>query len=194
MKILKILATIAIVSQGVFTFAGQEVTPTQIIANGINFPEGPAIDSKGNIWFSETKGGKICRLSTSGNLKRYAPTGIIPNGLAIDASDRVWFCDVKNKRICILFPSTGEIKTVCNKVNGEPLIHPNDLAFDSHRNLIFTCPGSSVKTPTGYVCVLNSKGAKKIITGKFFPNGVAVSTDGKKISHCRNIQTTRLDW
>ncbi len=182
MNLLKFIATIAVVLQGFFAFAGQAVTSTKVLAKGIKFPEGPAIDSKGNIWFSETKGGHICRLDKSGNLKRFAPEKIVPNGIAVDSLDRVWFCDVNNKRICVFYPTTGEIKKVCDEVGGKKLISPNDLAFDSKGNLIFTCPGNSVKSPTGYVCALNSKGAKKITEGKFYPNGVAFSADGKKLA------------
>jgi sugar lactone lactonase YvrE len=37
-------------------------TKITIRASGLNFPEGPAIDSKGDIWFVEMKGGNVCRL------------------------------------------------------------------------------------------------------------------------------------
>jgi len=66
-------------------------------------------------------------------------------------------------------------------VDGETLDMPNDLAFDERGNLLFTCPGNSRKEPTGYVCCANSKRVKKIADGKFFPNGLAFSENGKTL-------------
>ena len=70
---------------------------------------------------------------------------------------------------------------MCAEIGGEKLAHPNDLAFDSLGNLLFTCPGESRTSPTGYVCALSKEGVKKIIDGKFFPNGLAFTPDGKSL-------------
>ena len=68
----------------------------QVLLENLAFPEGPAIDSKGNIWFVELHGGNVCVLSPDGNLKRYAIANGKPNGIAIDDQDNIWFCDSGN--------------------------------------------------------------------------------------------------
>lgn len=56
---------------------------------------------------------------------------------------------------------------------GAPLAKPNDLAFDSAGNLIFTCPGNSVSEPEGYVCCLRpDRKVRSVADGLYFPNGL----------------------
>lgn len=116
-----------------------------------------------------------------GNLTRHYVGGA-PNGIAIDAQDRIWFCDAAQNAIRRFDPSTKEIKVLSDEVDGARLNKPNDLTFDSKGNLLFTCPGESRQEPTGYVCVLTKDGnVKKIITEKYFPNGLAFTNDGKSL-------------
>lgn len=154
----------------------------KIFLENLNFPEGPALDSKGNIWFVELLGGNVCRADKNGNVHRYAIEGGKPNGIAIDFCDNIWFCDAGNDCVSILDPMTGENHPVFTHVGDETLAHPNDLAFDIRGNLLFTCPGESRREPTGYVCVANADGVKKVITEKFFPNGLAFTHDGSRLA------------
>lgn len=151
------------------------------ILSNLNFPEGPAVGADGALWFVELHGGSVCRLGKGGELSRFKIPNGRPNGIAADAAGRIWFCDAGNDCVSILNPESGEINTACDAVEGERLAHPNDLAFDMRGNLVFTCPGESRKEPAGYVCALGAGGAQKIITGKFFPNGLAFSPDGKSL-------------
>lgn len=151
------------------------------ILSNLDFPEGPAVDGRGAVWFVELRGGSVCRLGKGGELLKYAVAGGKPNGIAIDGAGRVWFCDAGNDCVSVLNPENGEIKTACREVGGGRLAHPNDLAFDPRGNLAFTCPGESRKEPSGYVCALGPGGVRKIAEGKFFPNGLAFSPDGKSL-------------
>lgn len=152
------------------------------ITKNLNFPEGPAVDSKGNIWLVELHGGNLVRLDADGALKRFPVSGGNPNGIAVDASDNIWFCDAGNDCVSIFNPRTNKIEVFCDSVDGLPLNHPNDLAFDCAGNLLFTCPGDSRQKPTGYVCAAANNGlVKKVIENKFFPNGLAFSPDGSAL-------------
>ncbi len=154
----------------------------EIFLENLDFPEGPALDSRGNLWFVELHGGNVCRADKFGNVRRYAIAGGKPNGIAIDSRDKVWFCDAGNDRVSVLDPDSGEVRPAFTHVGGEPLAHPNDLAFDIRGNLLFTCPGESRREPTGYVCAANAGGVKKVIDEKFFPNGLAFTHDGKRLA------------
>lgn len=152
----------------------------KILADKLNFPEGPAVDSLGNIWFVEVKGGNLTCLNTKQELRRYSTKGA-PNGIAIDNKDNIWFCDSKNNCISVFNPTSEKIKVVCTEVDGKPLNQPNDLAFDEKGNLLFTCPGNSRQVPDGYICVYSRGEVKKISEHKYFPNGLAFTKDGKKL-------------
>lgn len=169
----------------------------KVILKNLDFPEGPAFDSKGNLWFVELHGGNVARLGVDGALARFRIDGGAPNGIAVDSSDKIWFCDAANDNVSILDPDTGEASVFCDNVCGETLAHPNDLAFDGAGNIVFTCPGNSRKEPTGYVCAAGADGvARKVITDKFFPNGLAFSEDGKTlvVAETYRHRLWRGDW
>lgn len=152
----------------------------QTLATGLNFPEGPAFAPDGSLWAVELKNESLIQL-IDGVLTRYRVGGA-PNGIAIDANGLIWFCDAAQNAIRQFDPATGQTKTLVSKAAGQPLDNPNDLAFDSSGNLVFTCPGNSRQQPTGYVCVRMTDGEiRKISTDKYFPNGLAFSADGKTL-------------
>lgn len=144
----------------------------KVLAQNLAFPEGPAFDPAGDLWFVELHGGNLVRWR-NGRLDRY-PTGGAPNGLAFDQAGRAWFCDAQQNAIRRFDPSTGIWETVVDTLDGRPLNKPNDLAFDSAGQLVFTCPGDSRQEPSGYVCCLHPDGSLTRIAGDmFFPNGLA---------------------
>ena len=94
------------------------------ILENLDFPEGPAVDSKGNIWLVELHGGNIVRLGTDGAVKRFPVAGGKPNGITVDASDKIWFCDAGNDCVSVLDPDTGAIEVFCDSVDGKALFAP----------------------------------------------------------------------
>ena len=157
-----------------------QMDQTKKIVSDLKFPEGPAFGLDGSLWAVELKGESLINL-TIGKLNRYYVGGS-PNGIAIDKLGRIWFCDSEQNTIRRFNLQTGQTETIISKVEGEDLNKPNDLAFDAVGNLVFTCPGNSRQEPTGYVCVLKTDGTiAKISTGKYFPNGLAFSVDGKTL-------------
>ena len=151
------------------------------VLHGLMFPEGPTVDSKGNIWFTELKGGTLGCLSPDQTFNRFPVANGTPNGIAIDHNDHVWFCDTSNGCVSRLNTETLEIDTVCSEVDRQPLDHPGDLAFDILGTLVFSCHANSRQEPVGYVCAWSSDWSKKISDGKFFPNGLTFTSDGKEL-------------
>jgi gluconolactonase len=107
---------------------------------------------------------------------RRIQTGGAPNGLTFDYNGRALFCDSGQNSVRIYDPSDGSLEVIIDTLdtlNGKPLDKPNDLAFDSIGNLLFTCPGNSRTEPTGYVCCATPEGEVSVIAdGLFFPNGL----------------------
>lgn len=157
------------------------MTMIDTLVTGLSFPEGPAVASDGAVWISELQAGAILRIDRDLTRTRYM-TGGSPNGLAHAPDGTVWFCDQATNAVRRLTPTTGEIGTILDHINGEELAAPNDLAFGLEGNVFFTCPGQSRKDPTGYVCLLDSAGAAvKILDGLLFPNGICFSPDHNRV-------------
>jgi len=156
------------------------MSTVNILAEGLNFPEGPAFDPAGDLWCVELKGGNLVRWSERG-IERFA-TGGGPNGLTFDHRGWAWFCDAERGAIRAFDPSSDQWQTIVDRIDDQPLFRPNDLAFDPLGNLIFTCPGDSRTEPTGYVCCLSTTGElTKIAQGFYFPNGLALVDDGRAL-------------
>lgn len=151
-----------------------------ILAEGLNFPEGPAFAPNGELWCVELKGGNLVRWSERG-IERF-DTGGEPNGLTFDNRGVAWFCDAGQCAIRTFEPATGLYNTTVHSIDGVPLFRPNDLVFDGRGNLIFTCPGDSRREPTGYVCCFSASGElTKIAEGIYFPNGLALFDEDRRL-------------
>jgi gluconolactonase len=149
-----------------------------VLADGLRFPEGPAFDVEGGLWCVEMRGAALARLDAAGNLHRFNVGGA-PNGIAVGPDGRIWFCDADQGAIRALNPSTGDCALIVDRVDGQPLARPNDLAFDRSGGLVFTCPGDSRNEPGGYICRWSAdRGCRVIAKGYYFPNGLAFADDG----------------
>lgn len=121
--------------------------------------------------FCRDKDGSFMRVHTGGR----------PNGLVIH-DDYAWFCDSGQNAIRRMSIDTKTIDVILDKVGGMPLSMPNDLLFDDHNQLIFTCPGLSDDEQQGYVAVYSPDGAAIIIAeGLSYPNGLAFYPDSQTL-------------
>ncbi len=129
----------------------------------LNSPTGIAVDSKGNVYFSDTGNNRIRRVSVTdatvttvagdGNGNFYGENASSlyseinhPTGMVFDAADNLYFADSLNHRIRKISAADGRITTVAglgwagNADHGglatNSLLHyPNSVAVDSTGNL-----------------------------------------------------------
>lgn len=149
-----------------------------ILAAGLDFPEGPSFDSEGRLWFTELKAG--CLTCFDGAKPERIFTGGTTNGMVFDAAGDIWFTDSDNHKLRKYLRREPRFEDVLDSVGGEKLNRPNDLAFDSEGNLIFSCHADGRTAPLGYLVARCRDGSAKVISrNKFFPNGVAFSADGR---------------
>ena len=152
------------------------------IITGLNFPEGPVFDFKGNLWFVEILGGNLCCWNGE-TVERFAVDGT-PNGAMVDTTGLIWFCDSRRGEIRIFNPDKNCFETICNStVDGKILKCPNDLIFDAEGNLLFSDHDNGREEPLSTICVLPAGGiqAKVISSNKYFTNGLALMKDSKTL-------------
>ena len=150
-----------------------DCTSYQVLLDNLDFPEGPAFDINENLWCTEMGAGNLIEWNTDQAIRR--PVNGRPNGLKIDRAGIVWFTDSMNNSIRRFNPKGEKWETITNQVSNELLQTPNDLTFDTHGNLLFTCPNFKDNAPTGYVCCLSPDMIVKIIAAEMYrPNGIAL--------------------
>ncbi|MDP3749387.1 MAG: SMP-30/gluconolactonase/LRE family protein [Phenylobacterium sp.] len=166
-----------------------------ILAEGLRFPEGPAFDRNGDLWCVELQGGSLVRCDPGGAIT-HVTVGGAPNGLGVGADNAIWFCDAERDTVRVYDVASGRCETAVDAVEGARLAHPNDLAFDTAGNLVFTCPGDSRHAPSGYVCCLTPAGACSVVARDLqFPNGLAFLPDGDLVvAETRRQRLWRGGW
>lgn len=175
-----------------------------LVAEGLEFPEGPVAMADGSVIVTEIKGGRITRVLPDGSKERLADTGGGPNGAAIGPDGALWIANNGgafswHEEMGIIVPGptppgheggsiqrydfgAGRIETAYESCDGRRLLGPNDLVFDPQGGLWFTDHGCTIADGRrfGALCHAASDGSQisRQRDGLLAPNGVGLSPDG----------------
>ncbi len=175
----------------------------EIVADGLEYPEGPIAMADGSVIVTEIKGQRLTRVAPDGKKTVIAETGGGPNGAAIGPDGAIYvtnnggmsFAEQGGSTFSRPLPpesnkggsiqrvdiSTGEVTTLYETCDGKRLVGPNDLIFDSSGGFWFTDHGWA--TPDGKIFgalhYATPDGGKIVkARGDFIsPNGVGLSPD-----------------
>lgn len=161
----------------------------KLISRQFSFTEGPAVNKKGDVYFTDQPNNKIWKYSTEGHLSLFKDSAGRANGLYFNHRGQLLACaDEKNEIWSI--SSSGKVTVLLSNVDGKKLNGPNDLWADSKGGIYFTDPyyprdywtrkkpeieGQKVYyLPPG-------KGKKPLVVAEDVtkPNGIVGSPDGR---------------
>lgn len=172
--------------------AVSDSTGWEKVAGGLNFPEGPAWDGKATLFISNCYGGWITRLSNN-RADTFQTARELPftfgktNGMTF-RDDHLFACDYGIGAI-LKISSKGVTEIYANSFGGKAFNRPNDLAFDAGGNLYFTDPKSYSKDILdGRILRISANGqtVQVMADSLGFPNGIAFSTDGRRLYVCES--------
>ncbi|MGI5818226.1 MAG: SMP-30/gluconolactonase/LRE family protein [Armatimonadota bacterium] len=148
----------------------------ELIADGLEFPEGPAFDADGTLYVVQLRNGWIARI-TDGGWEKYVDTGSRNNGSAFDESNALWIAAAGTNQL--LRYDGQELVEIAGECDGSPLQSPNDLVFHPDGSIFMTGPGgSSADTPIGVIYHVTRDGEIRVVAdGLAFPNGLALNED-----------------
>ena len=150
--------------------------PMRQVTEGLEFTEGPAADSEGNVYFTDVRGNTIYRVDLAGNRSTFLENSEGCNGLMVDPSGQVIACQGGAKRIIAINPESKEITVLADACEGEPFDRPNDLVLDRQGGIYFTDPGA------GAVFYIDKERAvSRILSDLPRPNGVLLSPEGRTL-------------
>lgn len=153
---------------------------TEVLAQGLLFPEGPVWyrDTR-EWWFVELKGGHVSKVDAAGRLERVFDTPA-PNGMKRHADGSFWICERDRKGLLRFDPTTRQAALIAEGCGGQPFLGPNDLCFGIAERCYFTDPhGSSRTNPAGALYRRDRDGkVTREASGLAYPNGVALTPDG----------------
>lgn len=189
----------------------------RVLAEGLQFPEGPVALRDGSVLVAEIAGGRVSRVLPNGEVVVVAETGGGPNGLAIGPDGAAYLCNngglrfvTENGRtravhglppgyvtgsIQRIDLASGKFDTLYTHCGDLPLCGPNDLVFDARGGFYFTDFGKTRPRDRDigsvYYAAIDGSVITEVIHPIANPNGIGLSPDGGTL-YVAETETSRL--
>ena len=165
------------------------------VADGLNFPEGPAFDGKSSICLSNCYGGWITKYSedVKDTFISKADDSLLiekTNGLTFGTDGNLYVCEYGKGKILRVSPDV-KIEVYSDGYKGEKFNRPNDLTFDKNGKLFFTDPKSYDKNILDgriFFVDANTKEVFLVEDSLAFPNGINISPIDGKLYVCESAK------
>ena len=188
----------------------------EIVAEGLQFPEGPIALPDGSIILVEIKRQTLTRVSPDGRRETIAEIPGGPNGAALGPDGRVYVCnnggfewreimgqtiagdapaDYRGGSIVAVDLDSRKVETLYTEVDGHRLKGPNDIVFDRTGGFWFTDLGKSYHRHRDHGGLYYAKADGSKVIEVAYPlissNGVGLSPDEKTV-YVADTFTARL--
>ena len=111
----------------------------KLVSSQFSFTEGPAVNKKGDIYFTDQPNDKIWKYDTDGQLTLFMDKTGRSNGLYFDKKGNLLACaDEKNELWSI--DQNKNVTVLITDLDGKKLNGPNDLWLDHKGGIYFTDP------------------------------------------------------
>jgi gluconolactonase len=191
-----------------------------VLARGLEFPEGPVAMSDGSLILVEIKRGTITRVAPDGSAEVVAEPGGGPNGAALGPDGKLYVTNngggfswvdmggltapgpfpresYEGGRIERVDLDSGAVEVLYRECEGRPLRSPNDLVFDREGGFYFTDHGireerTSDRTGAFYASPDGSQ-IREVIFPLDAPNGIGLAPGGERL-YVAETYTGRVWW
>ncbi len=182
----------------IFTLSAQEkksiIAPgakVEKLADGFRFTEGPAVDKKGNVYFTDQPNDRILKWAVDGKLSVFQENTGRANGLYFDKKGNLLSCSDEDNEIWS-FNKNGEHTVLLSEFEGKKLNGPNDLWIRPDGGIYFTDPlyirdywkrSSEMQQEGQYVYFFSQprNQVTKVSTDLEKPNGIIGTPDGNRL-------------
>jgi len=159
----------------------------KLISNKFSFTEGPAVDKKGNIFFTDQPNNTIWQYDRNGKLSVYLKNAGRSNGMYFDQQGNLISCADEHNQLWEIQPD-GTIKVLLDNYKGLHFNGPNDLWISPTNGIYFTDPyyqrnywTRKLPEMDGQKVYYLQQNKEPIIVADNLvqPNGIVGTTDGK---------------
>lgn len=141
----------------------------QLVSEGHGFTEGPAVNARGEVFFTDIPNSRIHKIGLDGKVSVFAEDTGKANGLMFGPDGRLYAC-ANGRRQIVAYEEDGRASVIAEGLES------NDLCVASNGNIYVTDP------PNRQVWLITPKGGKRVVDtndkgGLAFPNGVRLTPD-----------------
>lgn len=195
-QVTSIISSDTILSKSTIIADGEK---PRLISKQFSFTEGPAVDKKGNIFFTDQPNDKIWEYDINGKLSVFMDKTGRSNGLYFDKKGNLIACADEHDQLWQISPKR-KIKVLVDDFKGKLLNGPNDLWIDAKGGIYISDPYYqrdywTRKKPDldGQKVYYLPKGKKELVLvadDLQQPNGIVGTPDGKYL-YVADIQANK---
>lgn len=160
----------------------------QLISSQFGFTEGPAVNKKGDVFFTDQPNNKIWKYDAHGKLSVFLDNAGRSNGLYFDSKGNLLSCADEKSELWSISPS-GKVTVLLKDFQGHRLNGPNDLWVHPKGGIYFTDPyyqrpywerkSPDIKGQKVYYLAKGKKEATIVDENLVQPNGIIGTPDGR---------------
>jgi gluconolactonase len=143
----------------------------QLVSEGYRFTEGPAANSKGELFFNDVPASKTFKIGLDGKVTPFITDSKRGNGQAFGPDGRLYAVAGGEQKI-LAYDAEGKATVIAEGFAG------NDLVVAHNGNVYVTNPPANNSSDPSRVWLIKPNGEKKEVdTGLRYANGVTLSPD-----------------
>ncbi|SDM58411.1 gluconolactonase [Catalinimonas alkaloidigena] len=164
--------------------------PLHLVSDQFKFTEGPSVDAKGNVYFTDQPNNTIWKYDTDGQLSVFMEKAGRANGTFFDRKGNMIVCADEHNQLWSISPK-GKVTVLLDDFQGHRFNGPNDVWVAPNGGLYFTdpyfqrdywertSPDPGIGGEKLYYLAPGAKEARRVDNETGKPNGVVGTADGK---------------
>jgi sugar lactone lactonase YvrE/enterochelin esterase-like enzyme len=143
----------------------------QLVSEGYKFTEGPAVNSKGEVFFNDFSGSKTFKIGLDNKVTQFLADSKRGNGQAFGPDGRLYAVASGEQKV-LVYDRDGKPSTVAEGIAG------NDIVVAGNGNIYVTNPPADTENAPSKVWLIKPNGEKQVVdTGLKYSNGITLSPD-----------------
>lgn len=136
----------------------------ELVSEGHKFTEGPAVNSQGEVFFTDIPESKIFKIDLDGKVSLFCDNTEKTNGLMFGSDGKLYGCQSGTRKI-VTYDAQAKVETVADEIDS------NDLVVARDGGIYVTDPKN------GKLWYINPKREKRVVAEGLKPNGVILWAD-----------------
>ncbi len=143
----------------------------QLVSEGYKFTEGPAVNSRGEVFFTDVTANQIHKIGLDNKTSLFASDSKRGNGQAFGPDGRLYVVASGDQKV-VAYDRDGKVSTIADGFVG------NDIVVANNGNIYVTNPPADNENAPSKIWLIKPNGQKSIVdTGLKYSNGVTLSPD-----------------